>query len=88
MNIRPETAFLYKEFPKEKQHQLNIEILKQLGYDFKAGRLDETVHPFATGINSGDVRVTTRYDENDFRGAIFGTIHECGHAIYEQNISS
>ncbi|MGG0412701.1 carboxypeptidase M32 [Peribacillus simplex] len=84
---RPETAFLYKEFPKEKQHQLNLEVLKQLGYDFKAGRLDQTVHPFATGINRGDVRVTTRYDENDFRGAIFGTIHECGHAIYEQNIA-
>ncbi|MFJ7510276.1 carboxypeptidase M32 [Peribacillus simplex] len=84
---RPETAFLYKEFPKEKQHQLNLEVLKQLGYDFQAGRLDETVHPFATGINRGDVRVTTRYDENDFRGAIFGTIHECGHAIYEQNIA-
>ena len=45
------------------------------------------MHPFATGINRGDVRVTTRYDENDFRGAVFGTIHECGHAIYEQNIS-
>lgn len=84
---RPETAFLYKEFPKEKQHQLNLEVLKQLGYDFNSGRLDETVHPFATGINRGDVRVTTRYDENDFRGAIFGTIHECGHAIYEQNIA-
>ncbi|MBO1000103.1 carboxypeptidase M32 [Bacillus sp. SD075] len=84
---RPETAFLYKEFPKEKQHQLNLEVLKQLGYDFQAGRLDETVHPFASGINRGDVRVTTRYDENDFRGAIFGTIHECGHAIYEQNIA-
>ncbi|MEP9406454.1 carboxypeptidase M32 [Peribacillus frigoritolerans] len=84
----PETGFLYKEFPKEKQHQLNLEILKQLGYDFKAGRLDETVHPFEIRINRGDVRVTTRYDENDFRGAIFGTIHECGHAIYEQNIAN
>ncbi|CAH0186853.1 Carboxypeptidase 1 [Peribacillus sp. Bi96] len=84
---KPETAFLYNKFPKEKQHQLNLEVLNQLGYDFKAGRLDETVHPFATGINRGDVRVTTRYDENDFRGAIFGTIHECGHAIYEQNIA-
>ncbi|MDO7488332.1 carboxypeptidase M32 [Peribacillus frigoritolerans] len=84
---KPETVFLYKEFPKEKQHKLNLEILKQLGYDFKAGRLDETVHPFEIRMNRGDVRVTTRYDESDFRGAIFGTIHECGHAIYEQNIA-
>ncbi|AZV44074.1 carboxypeptidase M32 [Peribacillus asahii] len=85
---QPDTSFLYKYFPKEKQKQFSLDILKQLGYDFDAGRLDETVHPFATGINRGDVRVTTRYDEYDFRGAIFGTIHECGHAIYEQNISS
>ena len=52
-----------------------------------AGRLDETVHPFATGLNPGDVRVTTKYDEKDFRTAIFGTIHEGGHALYEQNVS-
>ena len=84
---KPDTTFLYQHFPKEKQKQFSMEILKVLGFDFEAGRLDETMHPFATGINHGDVRVTTRYDENDFRGAIFGTIHECGHAIYEQNIS-
>ncbi|CAH0345472.1 carboxypeptidase M32 [Bacillus sp. CECT 9360] len=84
---KPETSFLFKRFPKEKQKEFSLEILKQLGYDFEAGRLDETVHPFATGLNVGDVRITTRYDEHDFRGAIFGTIHECGHAIYEQNIS-
>ena len=82
---KPETSFLYRHFPKEAQ-SFSLEILEQLGYDFDAGRLDETVHPFATGINTGDVRVTTRYDESDFRGAVFGTIHECGHAIYEQNI--
>ncbi len=86
--FQPNTTFLYHHFPKEKQKQFSIEMLKELGFDFEAGRLDESVHPFATGINRGDVRVTTRYDEHDFRGAIFGTIHECGHAIYEQNISS
>ena len=86
--FQPNTTFLYHHFPKEKQKQFSIEMLKELGFDFEAGRLNESVHPFATGINRGDVRVTTRYDEHDFRGAIFGTIHECGHAIYEQNISS
>ncbi|PLT34918.1 carboxypeptidase M32 [Bacillus sp. V5-8f] len=84
---KPETSFLFKRFPKNKQKEFSLDVLKQLGYDFEAGRLDETVHPFATGLNVGDVRITTRYDEDDFRGAIFGTIHECGHAIYEQNIS-
>ncbi|MCU9613664.1 carboxypeptidase M32 [Caldibacillus lycopersici] len=82
-----ETEFLYKHFSKEAQEKFSIDILKQMGYDFDAGRLDETVHPFATGINPGDVRITTRYVENDFRVAIFGTIHEGGHALYEQNIS-
>ncbi|WP_019413937.1 carboxypeptidase M32 [Paenisporosarcina sp. TG20] len=85
---QPETAFLFKEFPKEKQKGFSLDILKQLGYDFDAGRLDETVHPFATGLNRGDVRITTKYDEHDFRTAVFGTIHECGHALYEQNISA
>jgi carboxypeptidase Taq len=85
---KPKTDFLFKTFPKEKQREFSLEILKQMGYNFDAGRLDETVHPFAIGLNPGDVRVTTKYDENDFRTAVFGTIHEGGHALYEQNISS
>jgi carboxypeptidase Taq len=84
---KPETGFLFKHFPKDKQCEFSLEILKQMGYDFDAGRLDETVHPFAMGLNPGDVRVTTKYDESDFRTAVFGTIHEGGHALYEQNIS-
>ncbi|WP_019241955.1 MULTISPECIES: carboxypeptidase M32 [Bacillus] len=82
-----DAGFLFEHFPKEKQEAFSLEILKQLQYDFDAGRLDETVHPFEITINSGDVRITTKYDESDFRSAIFGTIHECGHALYEQNIS-
>lgn len=84
---KPATEFLYRHFSKEKQKQFSIGILKQLQYDFDAGRLDETVHPFEITINNKDVRITTRYDEQDFRTAVFGTIHECGHAIYEQNIA-
>ncbi|WP_339146449.1 MULTISPECIES: carboxypeptidase M32 [unclassified Sutcliffiella] len=78
---------LLVHFPKAKQRDFSMEILKELAYDFDSGRLDETVHPFAIGLNPGDVRVTTKYDEEDFRTAVFGTIHECGHALYEQNIS-
>lgn len=84
---KPETKFLFEHFPKEKQKEFSLEVLKQMGYNFQAGRLDETVHPFAMGLNPGDVRVTTKYDESDFRTAVFGTIHEGGHALYEQNIS-
>ncbi|MGE6260273.1 carboxypeptidase M32 [Heyndrickxia sporothermodurans] len=86
-NNKPETSFLYEYFSKEKQKEFSLKILEQMGYDFNSGRLDETVHPFATGLNPGDVRVTTRYDEQDWRTAVFGTIHEGGHALYEQNIS-
>jgi carboxypeptidase Taq len=86
-NQKPLTDFIFKSFPKDNQRAFTLEILKQMGYNFAAGRLDETVHPFATGINRGDVRITTRYDENDFRMAVFGTIHEGGHALYEQSIA-
>lgn len=84
---QPKTDFLFEHFSKEKQREFSLEILKKLQYDFDAGRLDTTVHPFAVTINRNDVRVTTKFDEKDFRTAIFGTIHECGHALYEQNIS-
>ncbi|OIJ12821.1 carboxypeptidase M32 [Anaerobacillus arseniciselenatis] len=84
---QPKTDFLFEHFSKDKQKDFSLEILKQLQYDFEAGRLDQTVHPFAVAINRNDVRVTTKYDEKDFRTAVFGTIHECGHALYEQNIS-
>jgi carboxypeptidase Taq len=84
---QPKTDFLFTHFSKEKQKAFSLDILKQLQYDFQAGRLDTTVHPFAATINRNDVRITTKYDEKDFRTAIFGTIHECGHALYEQNIA-
>ncbi|GAF14074.1 LOW QUALITY PROTEIN: thermostable carboxypeptidase 1 [Bacillus sp. JCM 19045] len=85
---KPETSFLFEHFPKEAQKNLSEAILKTMGYDFDKGRLNETVHPFAIGINLDDVRVTTKYDEHDFRVALLGTIHEGGHALYEQNIDS
>lgn len=85
--IKPDPSVLQHHFPKNSQHQFAEEILKRMGYDFDAGRLDETIHPFAISLNPNDVRVTTRYDENDFRMAVFGTIHEGGHALYEQNIA-
>ncbi|OXM87941.1 carboxypeptidase M32 [Paenibacillus rigui] len=85
---KPNTQFLKQTFEKEKQKQFSLFILKQMGYDFEAGRLDETVHPFATGLNPGDVRITTRYLLDDVNSALFGTIHEGGHALYEQNISA
>ncbi|MCC3373220.1 carboxypeptidase M32 [Cohnella sp. REN36] len=83
---RPDTSFLQGTFDVAAQKRFSLYILKQMGYDFEAGRLDESVHPFATGLNPGDVRITTRYLEDDVTSALFGTIHEGGHALYEQNI--
>lgn len=83
----PDTSFLKQSFDVAEQKKFSKFILNELGYDFEAGRLDESVHPFATGLNPGDVRITTRYLPEDVTSALFGTIHECGHALYEQNIS-
>ncbi|PRO64424.1 carboxypeptidase M32 [Alkalicoccus urumqiensis] len=81
-------ADLFSGMQEQDQAAFSQKILEAMHYDFDAGRLDKTVHPFAIGLNSGDVRVTTKYDENDFRTAVFGTIHEGGHALYEQNIGA
>jgi len=82
----PDTSFLSGNFDKDNQKAFSRFILAEMGFDFEAGRLDESVHPFMTGLNPGDVRVTTRYLVNDVMSALFGTIHEGGHALYEQNL--
>ncbi|MFC4767048.1 carboxypeptidase M32 [Effusibacillus consociatus] len=82
-----DASFFEKTFPVDDQRRFSEFVLRKIGYDFEAGRLDQSAHPFATGLNPGDVRVTTRFHPNDFRSALFGSIHEAGHAIYEQNIS-
>ncbi|WP_281274459.1 carboxypeptidase M32 [Mesobacillus subterraneus] len=85
---RPFVEIFEQPFSIEKQKNFNRYILPEIGFDMEAGRLDETVHPFAQTVNTGDVRITTRYLEDNVRSAIFGTIHEAGHGIYEQNIDS
>jgi len=72
--------------PVNKQKILSEKVLRKIGYDFDSGRLDESVHPFTIGLNPKDVRITTRYQEDFFKTALFGTIHEGGHGMYEQNI--
>lgn len=72
-------------FPRERQRALGLEMMKLLGFDFEAGRLDESAHPFSGGVPE-DVRLTTRYREDDFTQSLMGIIHETGHARYEQNL--
>ncbi|MDR0922012.1 MAG: carboxypeptidase M32 [Lactobacillales bacterium] len=84
--IAPETDFLSRLVSKEQQKEFITKVVEELGYDFSKGRLDDTVHPFMTGFNRNDTRITTRWNENDFKMAVFGIIHEQGHGQYEQNI--
>lgn len=84
--VKIDCSIFKKKFPKKEQEEFSKYVLEKMGYDFQAGRLDETVHPFTIEFGNKDVRITTNYDENDFRPALFSCIHEGGHAIYEQDI--
>ncbi len=83
---KPRTEILHRHYPKADQEAFILEVLPELGYDMEAGRLDETAHPFAIRIHPGDVRITTRYFEDFFNAAFFGSVHEAGHAMYEQGL--
>lgn len=77
---------LLKYYQKDKQWDFGIDLLENMGYDFKNGRQDIAPHPFTITFSSQDVRVTTRVDENDFANMCWSCIHEGGHALYEQGI--
>lgn len=72
-------------FATDKQRQLGLDVMGMLGFDFAGGRLDVSAHPFCGGVPE-DVRITTRYNEQDLFQALYGVIHETGHARYEQNL--
>ncbi|MGG3470697.1 carboxypeptidase M32 [Neobacillus pocheonensis] len=84
---RTQVEVFNQSFEIDKQKEFNRYILPIIGFDLDGGRLDETVHPFAQTVNTGDVRLTTRYLEKNVRSALFGTIHEAGHGIYEQHVN-
>ncbi|MGH8270160.1 MAG: carboxypeptidase M32, partial [Steroidobacteraceae bacterium] len=69
------------KFPAAKQRALIVEVMKQIGFSFDRGRLDESEHPFTEGV-PGDIRVTTRLDPNDLFSGLLGALHETGHAMY------
>jgi carboxypeptidase Taq len=81
-----EDAFLRKNYPADKQWNWGMHLLRALGFDEEAGRQDRSEHPFTTSFSSQDVRITTRIDENDFGNMTWSTIHELGHALYEQGL--
>jgi len=73
-------------FPRERQLHLCRGLAESLGYDFSRGRLDLSPHPFSETIHRGDSRITTRIDESDLVSSVFATLHETGHALYEQGL--
>lgn len=73
-------------FDEAAQLAFGASVVRRIGYDFDRGRLDKTAHPFCTRLSAGDVRITTRVFENDLMQALFSTLHEAGHALYEQGV--
>lgn len=76
-------SFLQQEFPEKAQWDFGVEVITRFGYDWQKGRQDKSAHPFTTSFGVGDVRITTRVDTRRLGTALFGTMHECGHALYD-----
>jgi carboxypeptidase Taq len=81
-----DASCLRQRAPEADQLAFGLEVIRRYGYDFERGRQDKTHHPFMTKFSLGDVRITTRVREDDLTDSLFSTLHECGHALYEQGI--
>lgn len=81
---QPDNAWTEQEWDEQAQWDFTIEVLRDIGYDFDAGRQDKSVHPFTTNFDVNDVRITTRIHKDELFSALTGSIHEGGHALYEQ----
>jgi carboxypeptidase Taq len=79
---------LHGHFPITEQRALVDEVVELMGFDRQGWRIDDAVHPFAIGFGSGDVRITTRWDETFFPSALYGAMHECGHGLYEEGVAA
>jgi carboxypeptidase Taq len=73
-------------YPIAGQQALNRAVASAMGFDFEAGRIDTTAHPFCSSPGLGDVRLTTRYNERDFSVSLYGIMHEAGHGLYDQGL--
>jgi carboxypeptidase Taq len=79
-------AILTQEYDEQKQWDFSLRVLRDMGFDMSRGRLDRSKHPFTTDFHPSDVRITTRLNPADFTSGFFGSIHEGGHALYEQGM--
>jgi carboxypeptidase Taq len=85
-SVSPNTDFLNHSYHPQKQMKFCELVVKKVGLDFNHARLDKTEHPFTVGFAPSDVRITTRFDKHDLRRSIPASLHECGHAMYEQGL--
>ena len=83
---RVDDSVLHQPFDEARQEAFGKKVAELYGYDFTRGRLDRTVHPFEITLSRDDVRITTRYEPDFFNPALFSTLHETGHGLYEQNV--
>ncbi len=81
----PPPPALAGPFPVDLQRRVGMRLMERIGFDFAHGRLDASAHPFCGGTPD-DVRITTRYDENDFARALMAVLHETGHALYQRGL--
>lgn len=82
----PRSDFLRRHYPAAEQKAYCLKAAQRFGYDLNRGRLDSSAHPFEISFTRQDVRITTRFKEDFLNGALFGTLHETGHALYEQGL--
>jgi carboxypeptidase Taq len=80
-------SILSGHYPVAAQQAFNREVAVAMGFDFEAGRIDTTTHPFCSGLGPNDSRLTTRYSEQDFTVSLYGIMHEAGHGLYEQGLT-
>jgi carboxypeptidase Taq len=84
---RIDDSCLHGHFPVDRQRQLVMWLLPQMGFDRASWRIDDAVHPFAAGFGNRDVRITTRWDEHYLPTSLYGAMHECGHGLYEEGVA-
>ncbi len=85
---QPNSSILHQSFAIERQRQFCASMARAIGFDFGRGRIDETVHPFCSGLGAGDCRLATRYNADNLADGIFATLHEVGHGLYEQGLDA
>ncbi len=80
-------SFLHQAYDEQAQWDFGVDVVTRLGFDWNRGRQDKSIHPFTQALGYGDVRFTTRFDRDYPLSSLFSTMHECGHALYDQGVS-